>query len=130
MPFPNIQPLAIKLNSMSKVKKKSSIVKVCDVSGRYVRSELSPSIFIHEFNGIELLLKDTPRYKAVLKPVAQLLVRAQGEQSFSHLSGLWKVSPGRNEFRISDNTKGKPKGIAIVTWDMFGMNVVCQNTAA
>jgi hypothetical protein len=115
---------------MSKVKKKSSIVNVCDVSGRYVRSELNPSIFIHEFNGIELLLKDTPGYKAVLKPAAQLLVRGEGEVSFSHLSGLWKVSPGRNEFRISDNTKGKPKGIAIVTWDMFGMNVVCQNTTA
>jgi hypothetical protein len=115
---------------MAKLKKQSSIVHVCNVNGYFDRSEVNPSIFKNSLTGIELLLKDTANYKAVLRPVGQLLVRAPGENEFSHLSGLWKVAPGRNEFRISDNTKTKPKGIAIVTVDMFGLNVVCQNTAA
>jgi len=112
--------------SMAKVLKKGSVQKVHEVIGVYKRSESNPSIFENDSTGMALLIKDAPRRKTIVHPAAQLLVKAQGETSFYHLSGLWQVLAGRNEYRISDKTTEKPKGCGIVTYDMFQLTVKMQ----
>ena len=82
--------------------------------------------FLNDSTGMALLIKDAPRRKTIVHPAAQLLVKAQGETSFYHLSGLWQVLAGRNEYRISDKTAEKPKGCGIVTYDMFQLTVKMQ----
>lgn len=104
---------------MAKVIKRGSITKVAAIAGVYARSEESPSLFHNSSTGVSLIIKDRPKKKTLVYPAAQLLVKAPAENIFYHLSGMWQIAAGRNEYRISDNTKDKPKGIAYVKYDLF-----------
>jgi len=110
--------------TMAKLVKRGSITKVADVAGIYYRSEESPSLFNNPITGVALIIKDRPRKKTLIYPAAQLLVKAPGENMFYHLSGMWQTVAGRNEYRISDNTKDKPKGIAYVKYDLFQLSIL------
>lgn len=116
--------LSINLYYMAKVSKKGSITKVADIAGIYYRSEESPSLFNNPITGVALIIKDRPRKKTLIYPAAQLLVKAPGENMFYHMSGMWQTVAGRNEYRISDNTKDKPKGIAYVKYDLFQLSII------
>lgn len=116
--------LSNNLITMAKLVKRGSITKVADVAGIYYRSEESPSLFNNPITGVALIIKDRPRKKTLIYPAAQLLVKAPGENMFYHLSGMWQTVAGRNEYRISDNTKDKPKGIAYVKYDLFQLSIL------
>jgi hypothetical protein len=109
---------------MAKLIKRGAITKVGDITGIYYRSEESPSLFNNPITGVALIIKDRPRKKTMVYPAAQLLVKAPGETTFYHISGMWQTVAGRNEYRISDNTKDKPKGIAYVKYDMFQLSIL------
>jgi hypothetical protein len=109
---------------MAKLIKRGAITKVGDITGIYYRSEESPSLFNNPITGVALIIKDRPRKKTMVYPAAQLLVKAPGETMFYHMSGMWQTVPGRNEYRISDNTKEKPKGIAYVKYDLFQLSIL------
>lgn len=104
---------------MPKVVKEGSITKVAAIAGVYARSVESPSLFYNSTTGISLIIKDRPKKKTLVYPAAQLLVKAPNEKNYYHLSGMWQVAAGRNEYRISDNNNDKPKGIAYVKYDLF-----------
>mgnify|MGYP003335695396 FL=1 len=108
-----------KILTMAKVSKRGSITKVASIAGVYVRSVESPSLFFNDATGISLIIKDRPTKKTMVYPAAQLLVKGAGENLFYHISGMWQVAAGKNEYRISDNNKEKPKGIAYVKYDLF-----------
>jgi hypothetical protein len=108
-----------KISNMAKLTKAGTITKVATIAGVYARSEESPSLFYNSSTGIKLIIKEGPKKKTLVYPAAQLLVKAPEEKSYYHLSGMWQVSAGRNEYRISDNNNEKPKGIGYVKYDLF-----------
>jgi hypothetical protein len=116
--------LSNNLITMAKLVKRGTITKVADIAGIYYRSEESPSLFNNPITGVALIIKDRPRKKTLIYPAAQLLVKAPGENMFYHMSGMWQTVAGRNEYRISDNTKDKPKGIAYVKYDLFQLSIL------
>lgn len=112
---------------MSKVKRSGSITKIDQVAGKYTRSDESPSLFINSDTGISIIVKDRPKSgKINLYPTVHLLVKGSGESTFYHLSGMWQVAAGRNEYRISDNVKTSPKGIGFVKYDLFQLVITCH----
>ncbi len=105
--------------NMTKINVSKSIIKIDQVAGKYNRSEESPSLFINPDTGISVIVKDKPSGKAALCPSVHLLVKGSDENAFYHLSGMWRVTPSANEYRISDNIKTSPKGIGYVKYDLF-----------
>lgn len=108
---------------MAKIIEESNQVKlVKEVFGEYKPVPTEPSKFICDSTGIEILIRKV-QPKSFTHPSYVLLVKKPMEESFYHLSGLFRHQPTGYRYLISDNTKEKPKGMGVLTYNLFGISI-------